>query len=292
MAIRKPTITTAGYSKELATALEPVKQSVEMITGARIGMSEIKGLPQGTTSSALIGKVNEIIARINVSGTAPLQRATTDSALDDVGVQPKTFDKAVESITESLATMEAELAEAKTLYLPLAGGTMTGTAASTTADGFRINVDKFGSIWRNDGSSTYFLLTNSGNATGLWNTLRPIYWNNSTGKVTMGHGLTVWGAISGTTVQATSDKRLKKNIRRKKASLEGLHAYKYQFRKGEDKAIHVGLLAQEVKEVLPEAVREDEAGFLALDYNAVVAVLVEEVNKLRAEVKVLKEGRK
>ena len=85
MAIRKPTITTAGYSRELATALEPVKQSVEMITGARVGMSEIKGLPQGTTSSALIGKVNEIIARLNVSGTAPLQRATTDSALDDVG---------------------------------------------------------------------------------------------------------------------------------------------------------------------------------------------------------------
>lgn len=68
MAIRKPTITTAGLSPELAKALEPVKQSVEMITGARLGMKEINGLPTSATLEQVIGRLNEVIARLNVSG--------------------------------------------------------------------------------------------------------------------------------------------------------------------------------------------------------------------------------
>ena len=52
--------------------------------------------------------------------------------------------------------------------------------------------------------------------------------------------------------------------------------------------MHVGLLAQDVQAVLPEAVTEDANGHLLLDYNAVVAVLVEEVARLRREVDCLK----
>ncbi len=68
MGIRKPTITTAGYSRELATALEPVKQTVEMITGARVGMTEIKGLPATATLEQVVRRLNEVIARLNASG--------------------------------------------------------------------------------------------------------------------------------------------------------------------------------------------------------------------------------
>ena len=66
---RKPTITTAGLGRELARALEPVKQSVEMITGARVGSPELKGLPPTASMQAVVRKINEIIARINASGT-------------------------------------------------------------------------------------------------------------------------------------------------------------------------------------------------------------------------------
>ena len=51
---------------------------------------------------------------------------------------------------------------------------------------------------------------------------------------------------------------------------------------------HVGLIAQEVEKVLPEAVTDDADGFKSLDYNAVVAVLVGEVNKLKEEIRELK----
>ena len=62
---------------------------------------------------------------------------------------------------------------------------------------------------------------------------------------------------------------------------------RYTF-KDDPTTYHVGLIAQEVEKVLPEAVRNDSDGFKSLDYNAVVAALVGEVNKLKEEVKALK----
>lgn len=52
-----------------------------------------------------------------------------------------------------------------------------------------------------------------------------------------------------------------------------------------------GLIAQEVQEVLPEAVTQDieqDGGLLRLNYNSVIALLVESVKELSAEVKMLK----
>lgn len=51
-----------------------------------------------------------------------------------------------------------------------------------------------------------------------------------------------------------------------------------------------GLIAQEVQEVLPEAVTQDqdEAALLRLNYNAVIALLVESVKELKAEIEILK----
>ena len=52
-----------------------------------------------------------------------------------------------------------------------------------------------------------------------------------------------------------------------------------------------GLIAQEVQEVLPEAVTQDieaDGGLLRLNYNAVIALLVESVKELKAEIEELK----
>lgn len=52
-----------------------------------------------------------------------------------------------------------------------------------------------------------------------------------------------------------------------------------------------GLIAQEVQEVLPEAVTQDneeDGGMLRLNYNAVIALLVESVKELKAEIEELK----
>jgi hypothetical protein len=48
-----------------------------------------------------------------------------------------------------------------------------------------------GAIWYNDGGSTYLLLTNNNDPYGGFNSLRPFYVNNTSGVVTMAHGLSV-----------------------------------------------------------------------------------------------------
>ena len=103
---RKPTIVTVGLKPELAKALEPVKQSVEMLTGARVGTPELYGLPQKTSGMVLIGKVNEIIARLNASGSYKLQKDTSNGMMTDVGVQKDAVDKAIDT---KLVPVEAQV---------------------------------------------------------------------------------------------------------------------------------------------------------------------------------------
>ena len=85
--------------------------------------------------------------------------------------------------------------------LPITGGTLTGglTAAgeiiSKSANGLRIAYGNYGFFIRNDGSSTYFMLTNSGDSLGTWNSLRPLTINNANGAVSIGNGLTVNGSV-------------------------------------------------------------------------------------------------
>ncbi|WP_407235127.1 tail fiber protein [Escherichia coli] len=87
--------------------------------------------------------------------------------------------------------------------LPLSGGALTGglTAAgeiiSKSANGLRIAYGNYGFFIRNDGSSTYFMLTASGDNLGTWNSLRPLTINNSNGAVSIGNGLNVTGGING-----------------------------------------------------------------------------------------------
>ena len=50
----------------------------------------------------------------------------------------------------------------------------------------------------------------------------------------------------------------------------------------------IGFIAQEVREVYPELVREDEDGMLSLNYNGLVAVLYAEVQELRQALREIK----
>jgi hypothetical protein len=75
------------------------------------------------------------------------------------------------------------------------------TAASPSGQ-FRAIGGNYGFIVRNDGADTYFLLTNSGNASGTWNDLRPLQITNSTGNVTCGTSWTFSKDINGTALKA------------------------------------------------------------------------------------------
>lgn len=56
---------------------------------------------------------------------------------------------------------------------------------------FRAPQGNYGFLIRNDGDNTYFMLTDSGNPNGIWNNLRPITINNSSGYVTLGNGVRI-----------------------------------------------------------------------------------------------------
>ena len=94
--------------------------------------------------------------------------------------------------------------------------------------------------------------------------------------------LSVTGALSGNTLNATSDKRLKNILNPvQDIDLSEVHAYSYQFKDDVKKQIHIGLIAQDVQKVIPEAVHSvDGNGHLGIEYNALVAILVDKVTRL------------
>jgi len=96
---------------------------------------------------------------------------------------------------------------------------------------------------------------------------------------------------------STSDKRLKENIKPienaldKVKSLTGVefdwieetkHVHGYE---GHD----VGVIAQEVQEVLPEAIRTNDSGYLSVRYEKMIALLVEANKELAARVELLEQ---
>lgn len=108
--------------------------------------------------------------------------------------------------------------------------------------------------------------------------------------VTTGSVLDLGNQATVTSLVMRSDKRLKTSIKRIEKPVEKLsqlNGYTYQFK---DKNVSTaGLLAQEVKEVLPTAVVEQDDGMLSLDYNAVIALLVETVNEQSKRIEKLEE---
>lgn len=102
----------------------------------------------------------------------------------------------------------------------------------------------------------------------------------------------VTGDITATgNVTAYSDEKLKENIvvidnaLEKTLKLRGVY---YTKKNDGEHTRKIGVIAQEVKEVLPEVILEDEEGLFSVDYGNIVAVLIEAIKELKAEVEVLK----
>jgi hypothetical protein len=69
MAFRKPGIPAVNTTdRTLNQAIAAIKENVETITGARLGIGEIRTLNTTASLSDVISKVNEIIVRLNASG--------------------------------------------------------------------------------------------------------------------------------------------------------------------------------------------------------------------------------
>ena len=67
--MKKPSIPpTSLLALEIARVVEPLKQNVELITGARPGAVSIDPLPATATLADVITQLNKILSRIEHSG--------------------------------------------------------------------------------------------------------------------------------------------------------------------------------------------------------------------------------
>jgi hypothetical protein len=163
-----------------------------------------------------------------------------------------------------------------------------------------------------------FTASSSGTVTGINVSTTKMTYQPSTGKMTLAGAQTASNITSGTLVvtggvgisgalyvgadiysYASSDIRLKENLSKIDNSLEKLlkiSGYKYHWNKiaqemyPERTMQDVGVIAQEVKEIVPSAVVEREDGYLAVRYDKLIPLLIEAVKALKAEIEDMKRG--
>jgi hypothetical protein len=135
---------------------------------------------------------------------------------------------------------------------------------------------------------------NTGTSTGAVN----IATGSSGGVVTIGRSggtlttlgslghtgdITVSGNVTAAAFFESSDQRLKNVLKR-----DGDVAY-FKWKDARDSKLHIGYLAQEVQQLLPDQVRADNNGMLSVNY---IEVLVAKIRELEKKIEVLEKCRK
>lgn len=153
-------------------------------------------------------------------------------------------------------------------FVPLAGGTMTGNLSivSGTAE-MKATLGSSGG---------YFY----GNATDAG-------WKNSGGTARVSWNISSGDFTAAGNVTAYSDAKLKENVETIREALSLVKRMRGVFYDRIDTGEHgVGVIAQEMREVLPQAVKPND-GTLSVAYGNLVGVLIEAVKELSAKVEAL-----
>ena len=98
------------------------------------------------------------------------------------------------------------------------------------------------------------------------------------------------GLLTSTDYNSSSDKRLKKNVKTVTgalATVDALRGVSFEWKEGSAKAI--GMIAQEVQEVIPDVVTTDDNGYMGIKYTNVIGVLVEAIKELKADFEAYKK---
>ena len=118
---------------------------------------------------------------------------------------------------------------------------------------------------------------------------------SSGGSQTIAFTIASSGITAAGNVTAFSDVRLKHDIKTIEGGLEiveKLRGVTYKRKDTEKDKENIGVIAQEVEEILPQIVNtaDDEMGTKSVDYGKITSVLIEAVKELSARVKEL-EGK-
>ena len=111
------------------------------------------------------------------------------------------------------------------------------------------------------------------------------------GNINVTGSITSTGACSCSSYNTTSDLRLKENITDLDNSLEkicNIRGVSYNLKSDENKTKTSGVIAQEVIEHIPEAVDNMDSEKLSVNYNSIIAHLIESVKELNREIEELK----
>ena len=103
-------------------------------------------------------------------------------------------------------------------------------------------------------------------------------------------GATFTGVVTAPNFVSSSDGRLKSEVETISDALAIVCALR-GVRFNMDGSRQIGVIAQETKVVLPEVVRDNEAGLLSVAYGNITGLLIEAVKELAARVAVLEEKR-
>lgn len=120
------------------------------------------------------------------------------------------------------------------------------------------------------------------------------FWNNSAGTVTTPFILYGNGnaTLSGTLTQS-SDIRLKKNIHpinNALGAITKLNGYSYNWKNNaQDNTLQMGVIAQEVQQVFPSLVKQDDKGMLSVNYSGLIPVLIEAIKEQQKQIDELKQ---
>ena len=164
-------------------------------------------------------------------------------------------------------------------------GTTGDAAVLTNAGRLRVNKIQLGGKWLLSGdgdveSNDHWLRLKS--ATGA-----------SIAPYTTGYygGFAAWFLWSWNGVNSGSDRALKRDIAPLESALDRvcrLRGVSFRWKNEGDPRLHLGLVAQEVQEVYPEVVAPGPDGFLGVQYDALVAPLVEAVKEQQQQIRGLR----
>jgi hypothetical protein len=172
------------------------------------------------------------------------------------------------------------------------------TVGGDTSQWILAGVANGGAIWQKShsgagGSDDRYLRLGNVDNNGTPNYVMTIF-NSSVGigSTNPAYTLDVNGTIRATgDVIAYSDARVKENVETISdalAKITSLRGVSYTRKDSEDKSRKVGVIAQEVLDVLPEVVQQDINGNYSVAYGNVVGVLIEAIKELKAEINELK----
>lgn len=221
------------------------------------------------TGTSTVGKLITGTDGAEIKGATTITGAATISGKTTIGTTSDALNLEVTGKAKISGTLE----------LPFNGtGLIVGKSA--TIGNMSINTTISGS-GETETKSTSISGINSISAAGNISTAGNITTTNGNIKTESGY-------VEGQYFNATSDRRLKQNIEDYKCekSILELPIKKYEFINSPGK-IHIGCIAQDLQKICPEIVSEDEKGYLSIQENKLIYLLLQEIKELKARIEKL-----